>query len=683
MSRNNNPTQQEVVVTPKGNYIVPSLSTFINSKAVEARRNAARHILTQDAPNVPILPSRAPWSVVAGVLGMSDADRIKYFGTTDPQTCIYTATSQFNDSGALVSGNKTFRKNPSAYGFKEIPIDSVQNGDLVQFSNEIGPHHSTLVTGKDENGSLLSYSNGNNIPFDVLEDGDTIFTMVRNNPLQAVADAIGTPAAFRYEGSPQKKAAWMNEYFSTYNLRPTDYIFDTKNVEPVQPKEEPDALRVNKPAIQQPIKKKSDGGWLHHPKTAWDALSLEAKAEMIDAGVRNGITDLYEIQRKYNEYKEGGGLPETDWSYGSWKKQLKEKRGLEVEEDNTYDYEGFFQKYPEEAWKALQENPEAHFTDEFKTAFHPTFSSQSKYSGTFHPVYNPDSLKGGVWNREGTVYRMSPDGYRGPVSMDDRIWYLSNAENNGVQLRKSDGSFPYFQDGTYWGGVLPNVTIRGNKNSSLQGPLVDHLLYRDGGEIDWSSVLKDPEESAIARAYRVFSNYSQAKDSPLSVYQEDFRNGLRFLKDNIYSGIPAGISNCTLTATQWIDPSNPIKNASSIIATPGKYNYTPINAEDVVPGNLLIARNPEGTSHHTMLVEGFVDKDGTYSFDGKNYKVKKGEPLLRYSRGGHDNSFIRKGVPLSVYTANSDGKTENRFFRYNYPNEVFLPEIIVKPNKSK
>ena len=65
------------------------------------------------------------------------------------------------------------------------------------------------------------------------------------------------------------------------------------------------------------------------------------------------------------------------------------------------------------------------------------------------------------------------------------------------------------------------------------------------------------------------------------------------------------------------------------------------------------------------------------------YPVKKGEPLLTYSKGGHDNSFIRRNIPLSAYAPNSDGKIENSFYRYNYPREVFLPEVIIKPKRKK
>lgn len=71
-----------------------------------------------------------------------------------------------------------------------------------------------------------------------------------------------------------------------------------------------------------------------------------------------------------------------------------------------------------------------------------------------------------------------------------------------------------------------------------------------------------------------------------------------------------------------------------------------------------------------MLVEGF---------DGD-------EPILRYSRGGHDTKEnLVTGRPLSEYHEldNKQGgnHTEDHYFRYNIPNEYWLPELIVTPNK--
>lgn len=50
------------------------------------------------------------------------------------------------------------------------------------------------------------------------------------------------------------------------------------------------------------------------PKTAWDNLSMQEKSEMMKVAVRNGITDLKTIREKYNEFAEGGNLPENDLS---------------------------------------------------------------------------------------------------------------------------------------------------------------------------------------------------------------------------------------------------------------------------------------------------------------------------------------------------------------------------------
>jgi hypothetical protein len=195
-------------------------------------------------------------------------------------------------------------------------------------------------------------------------------------------------------------------------------------------------------------------------------------------------------------------------------------------------------------------------------------------------------------------------------------------------------------------------------------------------EYDW-------EDAALHRTNQVYSNYNEAKDEPLSLGNTLFRNSLRWIKDNIYEDFPSGVSNCTLSATQWVDPQTPVKGAKSIHTNPERFNYTAIDSADVVPGNLIISKVPNKDSYHTMMVTGFAGQDSTVNFKGKNYPVKKGEPLMTYSRGGHNNSFIQRNVPLSIYTANSDGHTQNLFYRYNYPREVFLPEIVVTPNKKK
>ena len=48
------------------------------------------------------------------------------------------------------------------------------------------------------------------------------------------------------------------------------------------------------------------------PRDAWDSLSLEDKAAMMDVAVRNGITNLVDIRKKYNEFAEGGSIVDND-----------------------------------------------------------------------------------------------------------------------------------------------------------------------------------------------------------------------------------------------------------------------------------------------------------------------------------------------------------------------------------
>ena len=64
---------------------------------------------------------------------------------------------------------------------------------------------------------------------------------------------------------------------------------------------------------------------------------------------------------------------------------------LRILNDNTYDYKGYYNKYPNGKGNAID-----HWDDEFKTVYHPTFSTQSKYSGKVSQ-YNPKGVLGGQW----------------------------------------------------------------------------------------------------------------------------------------------------------------------------------------------------------------------------------------------------------------------------------------------
>lgn len=78
-----------------------------------------------------------------------------------------------------------------------------------------------------------------------------------------------------------------------------------------------------------------------------------------------------------------------------------------------------------------------------------------------------------------------------------------------------------------------------------------------------------------------------------------------------------------LTASQWVDPHNALARSASLWYSPEKYGYTQISQDTAIPGNLVIAKNPNNEVYHTMMINGFADKDYQFNFDGKLYPVKK------------------------------------------------------------
>ena len=131
--------------------------------------------------------------------------------------------------------------------------------------------------------------------------------------------------------------------------------------------------------------------------------------------------------------------------------------------DNTYNYEHFYNAQPKEAQLMLNKDADAHFTDIAKTALHPTFSVESDYSGKVSK-YNPRDIIGGTWSdaprlgKNASRYTLSDSQMKHGWDVLRTINYLSDAENEGVELKLPNGSYPIV-DGIRFGGVLPGVTI--------------------------------------------------------------------------------------------------------------------------------------------------------------------------------------------------------------------------------
>jgi hypothetical protein len=58
---------------------------------------------------------------------------------------------------------------------------------------------------------------------------------------------------------------------------------------------------------------------------------------------------------------------------------------------------------------------------------------------------------------------------------------------------------------------------------------------------------------------------------------------------NISKDIPTGLSNCTLTASQWINPNRPIGRAATIVTKPRENGFAQIGEEYLIPGTMIIA----------------------------------------------------------------------------------------------
>ena len=158
--------------------------------------------------------------------------------------------------------------------------------------------------------------------------------------------------------------------------------------------------------------------------------------------------------------------------YRQWLEEVAGIRGWDADEmarDNTYNYEHFYNTQPKEAQAMLKRNADAHFTDIAKTAFHPTFSVESDYSGKVSK-YNPKGIIGGAWSdaprlgRNASRYTLSDSQMKHGWDVLRTIDYLSNAEDYGAELRLPNGSYPIV-DGIRFAGVLPAVTIKANRKN--------------------------------------------------------------------------------------------------------------------------------------------------------------------------------------------------------------------------
>lgn len=135
--------------------------------------------------------------------------------------------------------------------------------------------------------------------------------------------------------------------------------------------------------------------------------------------------------------------------------------------DNTYDYRGYYNKYPRGKGNAID-----HWTDEFKTVYHPTFSVYSKYSGK-KSQYNPEGVLGGRWDGERYVPAW---GQKLPKYGDGK----GNNMNYEYRGTVYEAGLPKFADGTEGRSYGYQTEDKHPIKFDEQGNLVDQITGNVG-----------------------------------------------------------------------------------------------------------------------------------------------------------------------------------------------------------
>lgn len=186
-----------------------------------------------------------------------------------------------------------------------------------------------------------------------------------------------------------------------------------------------------------------------------------------------------------------------EWNYPSTDAAL-----LEMLNNNTYNYKAMYDKYG-----SSDTRHEGHFSDEFKTAYHPTFSTESMYSGK-RSQFNHTGIKGGVWvkpyqdHRGNTQYKQ--------YCIGDRMWspgfnlqktrnYLNNAEANNVIILPGYPKFDIGTDDNNIGGELAAKLGAGEIMQEV-GNFLGQMTPIYGSYLDIKNAYENPSWGNIGTA---------------------------------------------------------------------------------------------------------------------------------------------------------------------------------------
>ena len=90
-----------------------------------------------------------------------------------------------------------------------------------------------------------------------------------------------------------------------------------------------------------------------------------------------------------------------------------------------------------------------------------------------------------------------------------------------------------------------------------------------------------------AKARKTAGNYADAYDGDIPAIRSDMANITDYISGCFSSDhkFPTGLSNCTLTATQWVDPKHPLMRAQTILDKGEEYGYREIPENHAFPSD--------------------------------------------------------------------------------------------------
>ena len=204
---------------------------------------------------------------------------------------------------------------------------------------------------------------------------------------------------------------------------------------------------------------------------------------------------------------------------------------LRILNDNSYDYRGYYNKYPQSA-----ANADTHWPDEFKTVWHPLFSDESIYSGK-KSQYNPKGIVGGHWygdNFVPSVAQFIENNVHFNKYADGKPAYTYIKPLSGVGVDE-DGNLRDPEVPSAKGSVLlPEVTVTARDPRKYVSAFNGNQEYLDDmiGFVPVAGDLNDAANAGIA-AYN--GDYSQAAMLTAGLLlpnavEKPLKQGLRFFK---------------------------------------------------------------------------------------------------------------------------------------------------------